>query len=79
MVSSASQIDIRVTARSERDKRSRVGIIWAWASFVALLLCWDAAARLDQRVSIPRVKIAHAVREEPSLHPTSSQPLTDFE
>jgi hypothetical protein len=40
----------------ERYRRERV---WAWLSVVTLIICWDASARLDQRVSPPRVRMAH--------------------
>lgn len=33
---------------------------WAWLSVLTLVLCWDASARLETRVSPPRVRIAHA-------------------
>jgi hypothetical protein len=35
--------------------------IWAWASLVLLLVCWDATLRLDQKVSIPRPRLSHMV------------------
>ena len=34
--------------------------MWAWLSLVTLVICWDASARLETRVSPPRVRIAHA-------------------
>ena len=34
--------------------------VWAWLSLVTLVICWDASARLEERVSPPRVRIAHA-------------------
>ena len=45
----------------ERYRRER---IWAWLSVLTLIICWDASARLDQRVSPPRVRIAHAGEAE---------------
>jgi hypothetical protein len=45
------------SAARERNRRERV---WAWLSVVTLIICWDASARLDQRVSPPRVRMAHA-------------------
>jgi hypothetical protein len=45
------------TVARERHRRER---IWAWLSVVTLIICWDASARLDQRVSPPRVRMAHA-------------------
>lgn len=37
---------------------------WAWLSLLTLILCWDAAARLDERISPPRVRIAHVGERE---------------
>lgn len=42
----------------------RLEIVWAWASLLVLIICWDAALRLDQRVPVPRVRIAHAAESE---------------
>ncbi|HKE95132.1 MAG TPA: hypothetical protein VKB34_12550 [Povalibacter sp.] len=47
-----------------RDASSRLEILWAWASLLVLIICWDAAFRLDEHVSLPRMRIAHAVEEE---------------
>jgi len=33
--------------------------MWAWLTLVALILCWDASMRLDERVSPPRVRTDH--------------------
>jgi hypothetical protein len=45
------------SATRERYRRERV---WAWLSVLTLIICWDASARLDQHVSPPRVRMAHA-------------------
>ena len=37
---------------------------WAWLSLFTLVLCWDASLRLDQRMSPPRVRIAHVLERE---------------
>jgi hypothetical protein len=42
----------------------RLEAAWAWASLLVLIVCWDAALRLDQHVSLPRMRIAHAVDME---------------
>jgi hypothetical protein len=47
---------IRSAAR-DRHQRERA---WAWLSVLTLIICWDAASRLDQHMSPPRVRIAHA-------------------
>jgi hypothetical protein len=38
--------------------------IWAWVSVLLLMLCWDASLRLDEKVPLPRVRLAHAVGSE---------------
>jgi hypothetical protein len=38
-------------ASRERVTRRRRELLWAWLSVAVLVLCWDAAARLDQQVS----------------------------
>jgi hypothetical protein len=40
---------------------------WAWLSLLTLVLCWDAAARLEMRISPPRVRIAHAGERSESV------------
>lgn len=45
-------------------RKHRREVIWAWLSLVTLVICWDRAARLDERASAPRVRIAHAVERE---------------
>ena len=47
-----------------RAGRRRIEHAWAWLSLFTLLLCWDASLRLEQRVSPPRVRIAHAIEAE---------------
>ena len=37
-----------------------------------LMLCWDASLRLDEHVSPPRVRIAHAVEAEDSRRQSAS-------
>jgi hypothetical protein len=44
--------------------QSKIETAWAWASLLVLIVCWDAALRLDQRVPLPRVRLAHAVEVE---------------
>jgi hypothetical protein len=38
--------------------------LWAWASLLLLLVCWDANLRLDQTVSVPRPRLNHLVELE---------------
>jgi hypothetical protein len=53
-------------ARSARAQRAqhRREVIWAWLSLAILALCWDLSARLDERVSPPRVRLTHVVEKE---------------
>ena len=46
------------TAR-DSVRQARREKVWAWLTLLALILCWDASIRLDERVSPPRVRIAH--------------------
>jgi hypothetical protein len=66
-------------AAEQRHRRERT---WAWLSVVTLIICWDASTRLDQRVSPPRVRIAHAVdRDElhqKALMPVSARPTVSW-
>lgn len=50
----------------------RLDILWAWASLLVLIICWDAALRLDQRVPLPRMRIAH-VSETDLVHADASR------
>jgi hypothetical protein len=50
----------------DRTQRRRE-MTWAWLSLITLVLCWDAAARLEMRVSPPRVRIAHAGESSESV------------
>jgi hypothetical protein len=43
----------------ESVRQNRREKMWAWLTLVTLILCWDASIRLDERVSPPRVRIAH--------------------
>ena len=47
-----------------RLSQYRLEAVWAWLSLVTLVLCWDASLRLDERISPPRVRIAHAAERE---------------
>jgi hypothetical protein len=54
--------------RAARAQGRRREALWAWASLVTLVICWDRSARLDERISPPRVRIAHALdRNEAAL------------
>ena len=82
MFSAVESRSIRPSVRNRRahiEAYSRLEVLWALASFVVLILCWDAACRLDERISVPRVRISHALEEERSLGQATTQPLADFE
>lgn len=56
------------TAVSGPDRgQQRRELTWAWLSLLTLVLCWDASARLETRVSPPRVRIAHAGERSESV------------
>jgi hypothetical protein len=63
------------TLARERQRREQ---IWAWLSLVTLIVCWDASERLGQRVSPPRVRIAHALEEEEASRGTGSGLVADL-
>jgi hypothetical protein len=44
----------------ERVRRTRREQWWAWASLFVLIVAWDASSRLDERMALPRMRIAHA-------------------
>jgi hypothetical protein len=57
----------------DREQRRRE-LTWAWLSLLTLVLCWDASARLETRVSPPRVRIAHAGERSESVDTGESAP-----
>jgi hypothetical protein len=58
----------------DRGQRRRESM-WAWLSLLTLVLCWDASARLEARVSPPRVRIAHAGESRAEARPTMEADL----
>lgn len=50
--------------RDSRAGRARFDLFWAWASLLVLVVCWDAAFRLDRHASLPRMQTAHAADQE---------------
>ena len=69
-VEGGRQSDYVRRVRTLVRERQRRELIWAWLSFAALILCWDAASRLEEHVSAPRVRLAHAVDAEPHSTPS---------
>ena len=82
MFSSASQT-VRQAVVSQRcshvRSHDRRELLWALASFVVLILCWDVACRLDERAFVPRVRIAHVLGEQGAARPGITHPVTEFE
>lgn len=54
-----------------RDRQRREQV-WAWLSLVVLIICWDTSARLGERVSPPRPRMAHALEEDEMFRPAAS-------
>jgi hypothetical protein len=59
MITAARTLQNTAVSGPDRSQRRRE-LTWAWLSLLTLVLCWDASARLETRVSPPRVRIAHA-------------------
>lgn len=57
------------TLARDRQRREQ---LWAWLSLVVLIICWDASSRLEERVSPPRARIAHAMEEHEMFRSTAS-------
>jgi hypothetical protein len=43
---------------------NRLEVLWAWASLLVLIVCWDAALRLDQHVQLPRRREIEAISDQ---------------
>jgi hypothetical protein len=64
------------TAVSGPDRgQQRRESMWAWLSLLTLVLCWDVSARLETRVSPPRVRIAHAGESRDEIRLTAEADL----
>lgn len=69
MNSQVPRVIARPVPSSQRETlaaRRRLEIYWAVASFLALIVSWDAALRLDERVPLPRMRVAQAMEEAES-------------
>lgn len=49
-----SRFCVRARAVSGSQRRDRREKLWAWAAVLVLVLCWDAASRLDSFRHAPR-------------------------
>jgi hypothetical protein len=70
-------------ACSQRTRQRRRELVWAWLSVLVLVLCWDAAARLDQKVSPPRPRLTHVAEADDkttqkALIPVSARPTVSW-
>lgn len=65
---------VYTASRRSGSAKRRLEVVWAWASLAALIVCWDAALRLDQHVSPPRMRLSHAADME-TPEPTSQSTL----
>jgi hypothetical protein len=73
---STSRRTLQNTAVSGPDRgQRRREAMWAWLSLLTLVLCWDASARLETRVSPPRVRMAHAGESRAEARPTTETDL----
>ena len=59
-IARASRVTPPISAVSTR----RLELLWAWASLLVLIVCWDAALRLDQRVPLPRMRYGTEVTSD---------------
>lgn len=71
-----------VAATRTRLAGHRRETLWAWLSVVVLVLCWDAATRLDQHVSPPRVRLTHVAeaqerQSQNAFMPVSARPTVN--
>ena len=44
--------------------RRRLEIAWTCASLLALIVSWDAAMRLDEKVPLPRLRVAQEMEPQ---------------
>jgi hypothetical protein len=54
-----------VRSSSYRAVSRRRETLWAWLSLLTLVICWDAAARLDEKVSPPRPRLSREDWDHP--------------
>jgi hypothetical protein len=43
----------RTAIVTAKPSNRRLELLWAWASVLVLILCWDVALRLDQSTPLP--------------------------
>lgn len=63
----------RLSSLRERQRREQV---WAWLTLATLIVCWDASERLGERVSPPRVRVAHVLEDEEVMRAGSASGFT---
>jgi hypothetical protein len=52
------------TRVARKVSSNRLEVLWAWASLLVLIVCWDAALRLDQHVQLPRRREIEAISDQ---------------
>lgn len=63
-VVNSSVTGIRRSAKAAVASRRRLEIVWTCVSLVALIVSWDAAMRLDERVPLPRLRVAQEMEPQ---------------
>lgn len=70
------QSNYAARARAEEQSCRRREVVWSVLSLITLVLCWDLAARLDQRVlGDESLMMAHAETAAPMRKPGSPRRL----
>lgn len=64
---------------SHRLALRRRETLWAWLSLLVLMICWDAATRLDEKVSPPRPRFAETEERsaQNALMPVRARPTVN--
>ena len=68
----SGQLALRGSYRAKLRRREG---LWAWLSLITLVICWDAAARLDEKVSPPRPRLSHVAEEDERLGQNALMPV----
>jgi len=68
----SGQLAVRGGYRAKLRNRET---LWAWLSLLTLLICWDAAARLDEKVSPPRPRLSRLAEMEERIAQNALMPV----
>lgn len=66
----AGVLSLRGNSRAALRRRE---LLWAWLTALVLLICWDAATRLDQTVSAPRPRLSHVTEADERIKACQSE------